>query len=190
MLEETERLLKRHGASKVTVSDIATACGMSQSNAYRFFPSKQALLEALGERWFAGIEAQLATAASATDLPPLARAERHILLQYTLKRDRHAADPELFRAYVALGLGAMRVVEAHLARLRAQLVSILEAAAADGTLGGWSATEAAAVLEAATVRFRDPTQIMRYADIDTPATVRRVVGVVLGGLPVTAPEYP
>lgn len=190
MLEEAERLLRRHGASKVTVSDIATACGMSQSNAYRFFASKQALLEALGERWFADIEAHLAEAAEAPGLTPLARAERHILLQYRAKRDRYAADPELFRAYVALGLGAMAVVEAHLARLRAQLVGILEAASAAGTLGDWSAAEAAAVLEAATVRFRDPTQIMRYADIDTAATVVRVVRVVLAGLPVTAPEYP
>ena len=78
MLQATEELLKKYGPSRITVSDVAAACGMSQSNAYRFFPSKKALIEAGAMRWFRDIDAELHDIAN-SDGDPEAHLHRFLL---------------------------------------------------------------------------------------------------------------
>jgi AcrR family transcriptional regulator len=85
MLEATERLIRIHGGRKVTVSDVAAACGMSQSNAYRYFPSRLSLLDAVAERWLAAIEEEL-SAIAASDEPPAEQLVRFVARDFELKR--------------------------------------------------------------------------------------------------------
>ncbi len=44
ILQTTEKLLRRFGASKLSVVDVAREIGMSHGNVYRFFDSKSVLL--------------------------------------------------------------------------------------------------------------------------------------------------
>ena len=133
LLEAAERHIKAHGPKKLTVSDIAAECGMSQSNAYRFFHSKGDLLEAVGERWFAEIERELADIAASRQPP-------------------------------------------------AELEAIMQRCGEDGLLGGREPGEAANLVEAMTARFRDPGQIMRFYDTDSPARVAEIAGLILAGM--------
>ena len=181
MLEATERLIRMHGHRKVTVSDVAAACGMSQSNAYRFFPSRQALLEAVGERWFAGIEEELRVVVASND-PPADQLVRFVARQYELKRARYVEDPDLFQAYLELGLADMDVVKRHLERLRALLAEIMRRCSARGLIGGRDPARAAELVEAMTTRFRDPGQIVRYVEEDSVRRAAEVAGIVLAGL--------
>jgi len=48
ILEATADVLARSGARKLSLSDVATAAGVSRPTLYRWFPSKEALLEAFG----------------------------------------------------------------------------------------------------------------------------------------------
>ncbi len=52
ILQCAEDMVRERGPVTPTVTEIAAACGMSQSNVYRFFESKEALFEATVERWF------------------------------------------------------------------------------------------------------------------------------------------
>jgi AcrR family transcriptional regulator len=47
ILLATERLLGIYGHRKITVADVADACGFSAANVYRYFSSRRAILEAL-----------------------------------------------------------------------------------------------------------------------------------------------
>lgn len=181
MLEETERLLAQHGPRKVTLSDVAAACGMSQSNAYRFFASRQALLDAVGDRWFAAIEQELERIV-ASNGPPAQQFVRFVVRQYELKRERAAADPELFRSYLELGLANMAIVERHLNRIRAQLEAVMQRCAEHSLIGGRDPAAAAALVEAMTARFRDPAHILRYLDVDSSRRAAEAAGVILAGL--------
>lgn len=181
MLDATERLVRVHGARKVTVSDVAAACGMSQSNAYRFFPSRQALLEAVGERWFVVIEGELAAVAASNE-PPAEQLVHFVVRQYELKRARYAEDPDLFRAYLELGLANMDVVERHLVRLRALLEAIMRRCGDRGLIGGRDPAKAAELVEAMTTRFREPDQIIRHFEQDSARRAAEVAGIVLAGL--------
>lgn len=181
MLDATGRLLKAHGVRKLTVSDVAAACGMSQSNAYRFFPSRQALLDATCERWYAAIEEELAAVAR-SDEAPAEQFVRFVARQYELKRARYAEDRELFRAYLELGAASAGIVERHLNRLHAQLEAILQRCGEEGLLGGRDAGEAAVLVEAMTLRFRDPVEIMRFYERDSARRAAEVAGLILAGM--------
>jgi AcrR family transcriptional regulator len=51
ILLETERLLGIYGHRKITVADIADACGFSAANVYRYFSSRRAILDALASHY-------------------------------------------------------------------------------------------------------------------------------------------
>ena len=59
LLEATAEVLARSGARKLSLSDVATTAGVSRPTLYRWFPSKEALLEAFGvyeqQKYDAGI---------------------------------------------------------------------------------------------------------------------------------------
>jgi AcrR family transcriptional regulator len=54
--ETAEALFRRIGFAKTTVADIAAELGMSPANVYRFFPSKDAIVEAICRRFLRELE--------------------------------------------------------------------------------------------------------------------------------------
>src|SRR5262245_44422694 len=83
--------LRRFGAGKATVVDIARDLGMSHSNVYRFFRTKAEILDAVVEEWLAAEEALLADLSSAPG-PAGERLERLILTLLARKHQRRAED--------------------------------------------------------------------------------------------------
>src|SRR5436190_15225747 len=56
IIETAEALFRRLGFAKTAVADIASELGMSPANVYRFFPSKNAIVEAICQRCLAEVE--------------------------------------------------------------------------------------------------------------------------------------
>jgi AcrR family transcriptional regulator len=56
LLLETERLLRLYGHRKITVAEVADACGFSAANIYRYFSSRRAILDTLASHYL--LEAQ------------------------------------------------------------------------------------------------------------------------------------
>jgi AcrR family transcriptional regulator len=56
IMQVAEALFRRLGFAKTAVADIAGELGMSPANVYRFFPSKNAIVEAICQRLLAGCE--------------------------------------------------------------------------------------------------------------------------------------
>jgi AcrR family transcriptional regulator len=73
-----EALFRRLGYAKTAVADIATELGMSPANVYRFFPSKNAIVEAICQRCLAELEEKAWSAARAKG-PAARRLERLFL---------------------------------------------------------------------------------------------------------------
>src|ERR1700758_2983192 len=57
IMETAEALFRRLGFAKTAVADIAAELGMSPANVYRFFSSKNAIVEANCQRYLGEIEA-------------------------------------------------------------------------------------------------------------------------------------
>src|SRR5947208_13762852 len=78
ILDTAEVLFRRMGFAKTAVADIAAELGMSPANVYRFFPSKNAIVEAICQRCLAELEEQ-AWAVARSKAPATARVERLFL---------------------------------------------------------------------------------------------------------------
>jgi AcrR family transcriptional regulator len=74
LLEATSRVLAKHGYAATTTNHIAEAAGVSIGTLYHYFPSKEALIEAIVHRlWASELEA-LRTRADVLENRPLAEA--------------------------------------------------------------------------------------------------------------------
>ena len=83
ILDAAERLFERYGPIKASLADIARELSMSPPNIYNFFPSKDALLEAVGGRHFASLKEKL-LAHAATPADPWERVKTMVI---TVVRD-------------------------------------------------------------------------------------------------------
>lgn len=181
ILEAVETKLKRYGAARITVTEAAAACGMSQSNAYRFFPSKQALMAAVADRWFAEVEAAC-TAIAGEPGPAIDRLARFLLAQYRLKRARLDADPRLFAAYLDLAAANPAAVTGHVARLSELLRRLVAQAVREGHFEHHAPRKTADLIKAATISVCDPWQILQRRQNWTDADTTALIAATLGGL--------
>src|SRR5712691_2609577 len=78
IIETAEALFRRLGFAKTAVADIAAELAMSPANVYRFFPSKNAIVEAICQRCLAELE-EKAWAVARSRGPAAARMERLFL---------------------------------------------------------------------------------------------------------------
>jgi AcrR family transcriptional regulator len=78
IVEVAEALFRRLGYAKTTVADIAAELDMSPANVYRFFPSKNAIVEAICRQCLAEVE-EKAWRVARSKAPAAERMERLIL---------------------------------------------------------------------------------------------------------------
>ena len=78
IVEVAENLFRRVGYAKTTVADIAAELDMSPANVYRFFPSKNAIVEVICRRCLAEVEDK-AWRVARSKAPAPERLERLIL---------------------------------------------------------------------------------------------------------------
>ena len=132
ILDAAERVLRRHGAEKTNVVDIARVLGMSHGNIYRHFPSKKALLDAVASRWLHKVTSPLQAIADDRTRPAPERFVRWFDTLRTAKQHKVLDDPELFRVYHRLAVAAGELVREHVDDLLAQVERII----ADGMAAG------------------------------------------------------
>lgn len=163
ILATAEVHLRRYGYARTTISEIARACKMSHANVYRFFKTKADVIDAVVERWFSGIEQALR---DCTQQPGSAsdRLQAYVLELYRLKRDKLAAEPELFDAYLAILEADRTVVEHHLQVLSSILNEILTCGVKTGEFQITNLSLATEAVSAATLKFHHPLMIRESAD--------------------------
>lgn len=162
ILATAEVHLRRFGYARATVSEIARACKMSHANVYRFFKTKADVMNAIVEGWLSGIEQALR---ERTQQPGSAsdRLQSFVLELYRLKRDKLAADPDLFEAFVAILEADPTVVEPHLQYLHSMLKAILTQGVDSGEFQIADLSLTTEAVSAATLKFHHPLMIREAA---------------------------
>lgn len=167
-------LMREKGYGKTRMTDVARSLGVSHAALYGHFVDKAALLEGVVARWLAEAEEEMAEV-MARPATPRERIANWFLARYRIKRQRALTDPEPFFAYDLASLEGTPFIAAHIARIRAEVAALLEAAG----LGGDA--EAALLLEAMAA-FHHPSLIARYAYADRADLLLDVLEIVLRGL--------
>jgi AcrR family transcriptional regulator len=134
MIEET-------GSSAMTVTEIAARAGMSPASLYRFFDSKEALIEAVAGRWFQP-KVDIMEEVVGSDLPPRRKMYEFYARRFTRMKDEWQRDPVAFANYVELGKENFELIRGYVDLGDHYLAMIIGEAMADGHFAGLSVDQA------------------------------------------------
>jgi AcrR family transcriptional regulator len=112
LLEVVDDLIRKRGSVDISMTDLAAAAGMSPSNLYRFFDNKEALLEAVAERFFAE-KILIMVEVTGSDLPVQEKMYKYFARRYLAMVDQYEAEPDLLKSYLEIGQQYFEVVRGY-----------------------------------------------------------------------------
>lgn len=181
ILDAAENLLRRYGAEKTNVVDIAKSLEMSHGNIYRHFPSKKAILDAVAARWLHAVSSPLALIANDREKPADARLANWFHTLRMAKQRKVLDDPELFQVYHKI-VGSMRdVVALHIAELTGQIERIIADGLKAGIFrGNLDPAKGARAFLQGSIAFHHPALLVKETPTDQEAEM--VLDILLTGM--------
>ncbi|GAA2335065.1 TetR family transcriptional regulator [Streptomyces kunmingensis] len=181
ILAATEDVLRRHGAAKATVVDVARALGVSHGSVYRHFGTKAELRGAVTRRWLDRTTAVLAEVVAGPEEPP-AKLRLWFAALFDAKRHKAGDDPELFDTYSVLARENSDVVYAHIDELTDQLTAILQEGVGQGRFEAPDIGVTARALFEATTQFHDPVHAPEWSRPGAQQSFDTVLTLLLRGI--------
>ncbi|MGP1282824.1 MAG: TetR/AcrR family transcriptional regulator [Parasphingopyxis sp.] len=188
LLEAAEQLIRERGPVIPSITDIANACGMSQSNVYRFFPNKEALWEASVERWFRPFNEMMDEVVE-SDLPPREKLYQFFARRFAEKRRRYEDDRDYFLACMALGEEHPEVVMSYVDLADHYMATILAEAISEGEFPGMTIDGLMSPVNLMLAPFCDPGLIPHY-DSANMENLRIAVNTLFNGLSAKCADAP
>jgi AcrR family transcriptional regulator len=183
IMDAAEGLFRRLGYAKTAVADIAGELKMSPANVYRFFPSKNAIIEAICQRCLAELE-ERAWAAARSRGSAAERIERVVLETLAYHRENHLTEQrvnDMVLAAIELSWGAIRTHKEH---MRMVFEAILREGIERGELDAIDAHEISRLMMISLVNFCHPVLVAQYLqdggdlETDARATVRLLLRAI------------
>ncbi len=177
IMDAAEALFRRLGFAKTAVADIAAELKMSPANVYRFFPSKNAIIEAICQRCLGELEERAWTVARARG-SAAERMERLVLEILAYHRENHLIDQrvnDMVLAAIELSWGAIR---AHKEHMRMVFEAVVRDGMERGEFAPIDARETSRLLMLSLVHFCHPVLVAQYMqdggdlEADARASVR------------------
>ena len=170
---------------KCRLVDVAKQLGVSHAALYKLFRDKNALMDAVSDRWLLDTEAELEKIVQRKS-PAGKRLRAWFLRLHTLKLGKVKADPELYAAFDRAATGARPFIERHLQVMRDQLETMLVDGMAAGEFRRADPKAMAQTLFLGTAVFHHPRFVLEHTRQDRVPQLRRVLGLLLAALPANA----
>lgn len=155
LLEVVDDLVRKRGAVDISMTDLAAAAGMSPSNLYRFFDNKEALLEAVAERFFAE-KVRIMVDVTESDLPVQDKMYQFFARRYLAMVEQYEAEPDLLKSYLEIGQQYFEVVRGYV-DLGDHYLSLIVAEAMElGYFEGFSIDEAVSLINQMVQCYTNP----------------------------------
>ena len=161
IMDTAEALFRRLGFAKTAVADIASELKMSPANVYRFFSSKNAIIEAICQRCLAELEDR-AWAVARSRGSAAERIERLVLEILSYHKENLLTEQrvnDMVLAAIELSWGAIR---AHKEHMRMVFESILREGVEAGEFEPINSRETSRLLMISLVHFCHPVQVAQY----------------------------
>ena len=181
LLELVEHLIRRRGAVLVTLSELAAEAGMSPANIYRYFENKDALFEAVAERWFAP-KVAIMEEVVASDLPVPEKLYAFFARRFVLMRDNYQAEPMLFKSYMELGQEHEETIRGHIDLGDHFLALIVAEAMEDGYFSGLTIDRTVSLINLMMFSFINPVVVIDMLHSVTEEKLSQIVAAILTGL--------
>lgn len=134
-------VIEERGSANLTVTEIAARANMSAANLYRYFDSKEALIEAVAERWFQP-KVAIMEEVVASDLPPRRKMFEFFARRFAKMKAEWERDPVAFSTYVELGKENFELIRSYVDLGDHYLAEIIAEAMGEGHFAGLSVDEA------------------------------------------------
>jgi AcrR family transcriptional regulator len=183
--------LRRFGPGRTTIVGIAEAAGMSHANVYRYFPSKQALFEAVTALWLKPLEGELRLIVEGQD-PAYDKLERALAALQRAYREKRDADPVLFRLLCEAIEKGHVVARKHRNKVQNEIQAIVEEGIGSGSFRMNDRRRAMALVFDLAHRFIQPVSIaldksVSAAELEFRAG--RVITVIQRSLTFGDPDF-
>lgn len=141
LIDLVVELIEERGSINLTVTELAARAQMSPANLYRYFDSKEALIEAVAERWFQP-KVAIMDEVIASDLSPRRKMFEFFARRFALMKAEWERDPVAFANYVELGKENFEIIRTYVDLGDHYLAMIIGEAMAEGAFAGLSIDEA------------------------------------------------
>jgi AcrR family transcriptional regulator len=177
IMDTAEALFRRLGYAKTAVADIAGELKMSPANVYRFFPSKNAIIEAICQRCLGELEDR-AWAVARSRGSAAERLERLVLEILAYHKENNLTDQrvnDIVLAAIELSWGAIR---AHNEHMRMVFEAVLREGIERGEFERVDPRETSRLMMISLVNFCHPVLVAQYLqdqgdlEADARATIR------------------
>jgi AcrR family transcriptional regulator len=161
IMDTAEALFRRLGFAKTAVADIAAELKMSPANVYRFFPSKNAIIEAICQRCLGELEDR-AWAVARSRGSAAERIERVVLEILAYHKENHLTEQrvnDMVLAAIELSWGAIR---AHKEHMRMVFEQVLRDGVESGEFEAIEPRETSRLLMLSLVYFSHPVLVAQY----------------------------
>ncbi len=191
LLETVDDLVRERGSGDISMTDLANAAGMSPSNIYRFFESKEALMEAVAEKFF---EKKIAIMeeVTASDLPVREKMFQYYARRFAVMVEQYEADPELLKSYLEIGNQYFEVVRGYVDLGDHYLAIIVAEAMEQGYFPGLSLDEAVSLINQMVQCYTNPEAIINIGTgklkVEKLAMIVETIFVGLSGTEIVAAE--
>ncbi len=155
IMETAETLFRRLGFAKTAVADIAAELGMSPANVYRFFPSKNAIVEAICERCLSELEEKAWTVVR-SKAPASERLEKLFLAISAYNKENLLEEQRVHEVVVVAMEQNWQAIKVHLETMRTMVEVILRDGIAAGEFEPVDPREAAELIKRSMVVFTHP----------------------------------
>lgn len=181
ILATAEEVIRRFGPDKATVVDVARALGVSHAAVYRHVANKAELRDLVVNHWVAEIMPPL-RAIAAMEGPAPQRLRQMYDALIAVKRLRAAEDPELFKAYRTLAMGAKSVSTAHVEELIRLTATIIRSGVAQGAFRQADPLSTGRAVLMATMRFHHPLHADEWSEPTIDKAYEEVWQLIMAGL--------
>src|SRR5215831_2753711 len=158
IMESAEALFRRLGFAKTAVADIAADLGMSPANVYRFFPSKNAIVEAICQRCLSELEAK-AWAVVRSKAPAAQRLEQLFLTILAYNKENLLEEQRVHEVVLVAMEQNWQAIAVHLETMRTAIEVVVRDGIAAGEFEPVDPRETADLIKRSMVVFTHPILI-------------------------------
>ena len=182
LLNVVDDLVRMRGSADISMTDLAAAAGMSPSNLYRFFENRDALLEAVAERFFAE-KVKIMEDVTAADLPIRDKMLHFFGRRFELMVKQYEAEPDLLKSYLEIGQQHFEVVRGYVDLGDHYLALIVAEAMEQGYFEGLSIDESVSLINQMMQCYTNPEAIFYIGTVKLKVEkLARIVDTIFAGL--------
>jgi AcrR family transcriptional regulator len=180
IIETADAMFRRLGYAKTAVADIAGELGMSPANVYRFFASKNAIVEAICQRCLAELDGNAWQIARARGPAP-ARLEKLFIEVMKYHRENLISEKRVHDIVLVAMENNWEAIEAHIGAIRSAIELILRDGIESGEFESVDPRETAELIQRSMVMFCHPLMLAECVaeGADTEAEARASIRFLL-----------